>query len=266
METSRVLYINEISRVAGVETCLLNFFDALSGSDVVPILLCPEGPFAEAARTIEVKVITYNFYFHDISTHKFRHYFLFGIFRLFDTFAIYRVIKANKVNIVHSVSAVGHTISSLLRKSGLIKAVWHIHGEHNLQLYRFFKPDFIVFVAKIRQKILHNLSLENKRRFSVIYNGIDSNLYASSKLETITPLYIGCIGRLLPEKGIEDLLLAAPIIIEKHPETQFSIFGEEIYDNVNKGKYTKTLKEKITEARKKIEQDQEELRKLERSG
>ncbi|KPK95968.1 hypothetical protein AMJ80_02570, partial [bacterium SM23_31] len=253
----KVLYIHEVSRIGGGETWFLNFIDGLQNPDIEPILLCPEGPFAEAARSKGVEVIPYKFRFYDISSHRLLKYLLFGFFRVWDSFAIGRIIKRYNINLVHTVNTNGHVIGSLIRTFYSKKVVWHIHHDHQKILYRFFKPDYMVFVAQFRIKKLQSLRLENKRKYSVLYNGIDTSLYEKINTFEKQPLNvsrrmirlrrIGYVGRLLPEKGLETFLTAASLIIKKYPDIKFNIYGEEIYDEVLKGQYTAFLKQKISE-------------------
>jgi glycosyltransferase involved in cell wall biosynthesis len=241
----KILYIDEISRIAGGETWFLNYVDGLNDSDIEPFLLCPEGPFADAARAKGVEVIPYTFHYSDISTHRIWIVILFGFFRIWDSFKIRRIIKRKKIDLVHSINSVGHVISSLLRIQSSVKVLWHIHHDHPKLLYRFFKPDYMVFVAKSRQNILKSVSLERKREYSVMYNGIDTSLYESTNPDIRTPLRIGYVGRLLPEKGIETFLDAAVLVLDKYKNVKFYIYGEEIYDDALKGNYTDALGKKI---------------------
>ena len=243
----KVLYIDEVSRIGGGETWFLNFIDGLKNPDIEPILLCPEGPFAKAARSKGVKVIPYNFRFYDVSAHRFWKYILFGFFRVWDSFAIGRIIRRYNINLVHTVNTNGHVIGSLIRTFYSKKVVWHIHHDHQPILYRFFKPDYMVFVAQFRFEKLQSLHLENKRKHSVIYNGIDTSFYETINSFEKQPLHVGYVGRLLPEKGLETFLTAASLIVKKYPGAKFNIYGEEIYDEVLKGQYTAFLKQKISE-------------------
>ena len=241
----KILYIDEISRIAGCETWFLNYIDGLNDPDIEPVLLCPEGPFADAARAKGVQVIPYKFRFSDLSSKGFLRYFLFGLFRIWDSFIVGRMINRMNVSLAHSVNTNGHVITSLVRTLFSKKVIWHIHDRHQNSLYRFFKPDYMVFVAKFRQNILKSVSLERKREYSVMYNGIDTSLYESTNPDIRTPLRIGYVGRLLPEKGIETFLDAAVLVLDKYKNVKFYIYGEEIYDDALKGNYTDALGKKI---------------------
>ena len=86
MDKIKVLYIDEISRIAGGENWFLNFADGLNREIVEPILICPEGPFAEAARSKGVKVIPFTFRFCDLSSNNIGITILFGFFRILKNF------------------------------------------------------------------------------------------------------------------------------------------------------------------------------------
>ncbi|MCH8285447.1 glycosyltransferase family 4 protein [candidate division KSB1 bacterium] len=68
------------------------------------------------------------------------------------------------------------------------------------------------------------------------------DLYKDFKDSKLPPFQIGFVGRLIPEKGVEDFLSAASVLLPDHPEIRYIVFGEEIYDNVFKGSYTNTVK------------------------
>ena len=244
----KVLYIDEISRISGGENWFLNFVDGLMEDTIEPVLLCPEGPFADAARSKGIQVIPYNFRFNDLSSQKFRLYLLFGLFRVFDAFAIGRIAKSEEIDIIHSVNTNGHVVASLIRKLFSLKAIWHIHRNHKSSLYRYFRSDYIIFVAKFRKNIMDEISQDNNEKQLVIYNGIDSSFYSSTSDVNKSGFQVGYVGRLTPEKGVEEFVSAASLISKEYPEVQFSIYGEELFDNVLIGKYTETIKSIIKTA------------------
>jgi len=244
----RILYIDEISCISGGENWFLNYVRGLpDNTDVEPVLLCPEGSFAQAARENGVTVIPYKFRFRDVSSHRIINYVLFSICRIWDSIYIGILCKRKKINIIHSISTSGHVIAGLIRKLFRVKVLWHIHYQHQPILYRWLSPDYIVFVAQFRQRILNEASVKNIPHHSVIYNGIDSE-----QLKAVIPvnndyIHIGYISRLIPEKGIEEFIAAAEILRNSHPRMRFDVFGEEIYNTVLKGKYTDFLKRMIAE-------------------
>ncbi len=241
----KILYIDEISRIAGGETWFLNYVDGLNYSDIEPVLLCPDGTFADAARAKGIQVIPYTFRFSDLSSQGVLQYFLFGLFRIRDSIIIGRMIKRLNVSLVHSINTNGHVITSLVRTIFSKKVIWHIHHDHQKVLYRFFKPDYMVFVANFRQKILNTVALEHKRKHCVLYNGINSSHFDSDNSKKQPPIHIGYVSRLLPDKGIETFLDSASLILNNYSDVKFCIYGEEIYDDVRKGSYTGTLRRKI---------------------
>jgi glycosyltransferase involved in cell wall biosynthesis len=75
-------------------------------------------------------------------------------------------------------------------------------------------------------------------KVKIIPNGIDTNKYGGSVDKgTVRARYgvqpheklILCIGRLVPQKGIEYLINAVPIVARRHPEAKFVIAGDGWY-------------------------------------
>ncbi|MFC1553418.1 glycosyltransferase family 4 protein [candidate division KSB1 bacterium] len=247
MDKIKVLYIDEISRIAGGETWFLNYIDGLEGKDIEPILVCPSGPFSDAAKSKGIQVINYEFAFEDISSHKWWKYFLFAVSRIKDTFYINKIAKNIKINIIHSVNVNGHVISSMIRTLFSKKVLWQIHHDHQKILYRLFKPDYMVFVAKVRAEMIKNLGIENKRKHSVLYNGIDISEFEKIEKSENSQIKIGFVGRIQPSKGVETLLESIPILTNKYNNLKFDFYGEEMDWDVLGGTYIDTVKIKINE-------------------
>jgi len=213
----RVLYINETARIAGAETWFLNFIAGLRDTSVEPIVLCPDGAFAGAVQKRGVRVIRYTFRFFDLSAHRFWRYPLFGIFRLYDCIRIALIMKRHNIDIVQSLNVSGHVITGFMRILFRKTTVWHIHQDINPLPYRLFNPARIVFVARQRQKILESLSLENRRRHVVLYNGVDTALFGVNRSGGRRTT-AGYAGRLMPAKGLDALVAAAADVLKAFPD------------------------------------------------
>ncbi|MFC1562251.1 glycosyltransferase family 4 protein, partial [candidate division KSB1 bacterium] len=170
-------------------------------------------------------------------------YLQFGVFRIWDSFVIGNIIKREKIRIVHTINTNGHVIGSLIRIYRSVRVIWHVHHTHRDLLYRLFRPDYIVFVAEFRREILNRLSRKNRN--TVMYNGIDTAPYDRLNHSPEEISTIGYVGRLLPEKGIEDFIDAAHILHGTFQRLKYDIYGEEIYSDTLKGRYTSFLKEKV---------------------
>ena len=242
-----MLFINDVARIAGAEMWFLNFLNGLNNSHVEPILICPDGPFAKAVRDKGVNVVAYNFRCSDLSSKKFWMYPVFGIMRLVDSIIISRVVLRFQINIIHTLNVNAHVIGFFFKKIFSQKVLWHIHQSIKPSLYKFFHPTVIIFVSNYQKKVLQTLSLEEKRKFSVIHNGIDTKKFNGERSGNYSIETIGYVGRFIPQKGFDELLTAAVLLSEKYPEIKFKIFGEEIYSDFLKGKYAEHLKNRIGE-------------------
>jgi len=245
-EKIKIIFINEVSRIAGAETWFLSFVEGLDDPDIEPALLCPPGPFADAAGKSGITVQPYKFRLTDLSTCKLWRYPRFFLWRFIDCIRIGLSAKREKRVVVHSLNLTGHVISALMSRIFRIPSVWHIHDQKKQLLYRMFNPTHIIFVGHHRQRILKDTGLEGRRSHSIIYNGIDPSCFAVHR-EKQPGIHVGFIGRLIPVKGLDTLLGAAAIMKKKNHDVVFDIYGEEIYDDKIKGRYTDHIRRRITE-------------------
>ena len=64
------------------------------------------------------------------------------------------------------------------------------------------------------------------RRVVRIYNGVDLERFSPGADPPERPLLVGCAARMIPGKGIEDLLRALPRVLAEHPEVRVRLAGE----------------------------------------
>lgn len=257
MSKIRILYINETSNIAGAETWFLNFLSSLSSPDFEIYVLSTAGSFLDEVKKHKVNVLPYEFKFKDISSNKFIKYPLFLFYRIIDTFRIYSIVKDNNISMVHSLNSSGHLINGFLNLFYKSKTIWHVHSDLNNILYKFFSPLKMVFVSNIKAEITKN-AFPSIININVIYNGIEIDKFPLQK-KSAQIKTIGFVGRLMPEKGLDELLDAYAKLKKSNPELKLKIFGEEIYDSKRKGKYTSHLKNKAAILAQKLSIDSDKL-------
>src|SRR5262249_21719236 len=77
-------------------------------------------------------------------------------------------------------------------------------------------------------------------RVGVIYNGIAGPERAVHRLPG--PPRIGCIGRIAPEKGQSDFLVAATLIHSALPDCEFVIHGAALFSEIGATRYEQELR------------------------
>jgi glycosyltransferase involved in cell wall biosynthesis len=168
-----------------------------------------------------------------------------------------RTLKEFKPELIHLNPSLGLTsiisyflFLKILKKEGY-PALLFIHGwQENLaekfqhkffKLYfkkRFQMADAIVVLANQFKEKLLDLGI-NSEKIYVASTMVESASYLYPNKDFSKPFKILYCGYMKKEKGLYELLNAVPLIIEKYPETSFSIMGD--------GKELKKLKSKTKE-------------------
>jgi glycosyltransferase involved in cell wall biosynthesis len=74
-------------------------------------------------------------------------------------------------------------------------------------------------------------------RVSVIYNGVAGPMARAGKGQAKACPTIGCIGRIAPEKGQREFLVAASLIHRALPGCRFSIYGAPLFSDAGANRY-----------------------------
>ncbi len=245
MSSIRVLFINEVAGIGGGENWILNFLSSTTDTSFEFIVLCPEGEFSNKLKENKTNVINYNFRNTDLSSHRFSAYLNFGLFRIIDFFRIRKIIKQNNIDLIHAVNVSGFVISDLIRRFVKTPVIWHVHYKINKKIYRYFRPSAAVFVADYLRKDF-SLTLPDEAILNkVFYNGINCEIPYKLVERGKTRKRIGFVGRIKPEKGLNELIDAVKLLINDKMSISLQIFGKEMYFDHLKGNYTGCLKNKI---------------------
>jgi len=164
------------------------------------------------------------------------------VFSYFSKPVIFGTIAAKLAKvpkIIGMLEGLGYTFTQqpegLSRKTQLIKKV-------QILLYKFALPQLekLIFLNPDDPEDLINYHAIKVKNIEVL-GGIGLNLkeYPYQPITNIQqPINFLFIGRLLKEKGIHDFLVAAKIVKEKYPETQFTVLGA--IDSHNLGALTQS--------------------------
>lgn len=168
-----------------------------------------------------------------------------GTFNLRLLWMLSRLARRNRVDVIHSHllgSNVYCALAGLLTRKPVI-ATFHgmidVSPNERFRRLKFWimslGVDRFVTVSQRLLEVIRDEGLLDPRRTTVIYNGIESQRYG--KLGNVSELaarlgleqgcrLIGSLGNMHPAKGYEDLVAAAPLVIQQHPDVHFVIAGQ----------------------------------------
>ncbi len=222
--------------VYGTESVVLNLSQTMTKDGFHPIIGCitnlsdakPE--FGVIAESLGLKVVYIN---------------VKGKFDPSFFWKTNAIIRQNNVAIIHSHGYKTTLLGFIIAKMNNIPIIvtqhlWSGAKSFKLKIYiklealiMRFIPRVVAVSEQIKKEIIKNGVLPQK--VTVIDNGINIDKYSKSddfsnlKLQLNLPikaLIVGTLARLSKQKGINYLLEAAKIIIEKIPNTHFLIVGD----------------------------------------
>lgn len=145
----------------------------------------------------------------------------------------------------------------LMRKYTKSKIVLHLHNDYlNSETFNgksiVNDSDYVWCVSEFIAKQVSCIT-ENKDKIKVLYNGIDLTHF-KNKIDEATKeelrrnnnidkndIVFLYVGRLMKEKGVEELIIAFKNILKKYGNCKLIIVGGSREINVNKDKYVKNL-------------------------
>lgn len=164
---------------------------------------------------------------------------------------LYRLIRRGRFHIVHTHSSKAGVLGRIAaRLAGTPIVVHTLHGPvfHDYQpwivnrLWRFVErccaplTDHFISVCDVIRNKAVNARISRDEKYSTIYSGMELNRFLHADVDgsaircefgipSDAPV-IGKIARLFPLKGHDQLLDAAPRIVERHPDVRFLLVGD----------------------------------------
>jgi len=150
-------------------------------------------------------------------------------------------IKSRKIDLIHAHGYKSNIYSyAAARPSGVpLVATCHNWPGKTISLRLYYKLDQLVLRRFDRIAAVSNQVVESLRRARIpaskiclVANGIDVWCFANSTASPVgnstqsNPVRIATVGRLVPDKGLRFLLLAAREILNRCPKTEFHVIGE----------------------------------------
>ena len=170
-------------------------------------------------------------------------------------------LKKNRFQLVLTNTIKAHLYGSIAARLCSIPLVWRFHDILVSPDFSPFLIRFIVFFGNLFPKRILAVSRATRdylvkngvepQRTEVIFNAIDHELFEMKEsFKDIREEYrfgnrvklVGCIGRIIPQKGQKVLLSAIPGVIQRYPEIFFLIIGDVF---LNEEAYKKELLEII---------------------
>ncbi|MBP7653779.1 glycosyltransferase family 4 protein, partial [Candidatus Dependentiae bacterium] len=148
---------------------------------------------------------------------------------------IIRIVKKNSINVIHANTTRAAMYSVFAKIFLNVKFVWHNRGTDKRGIFEYILSLFTDKLIAISHSVKSGLinAGVNPKKISVIYNGINLDLYnknSDKKKRNIHPeitknnkniisqkkYNVGLIGRFTSEKGHKYLINAADLIINKY--------------------------------------------------
>jgi polysaccharide deacetylase family protein (PEP-CTERM system associated) len=163
---------------------------------------------------------------------------------------LYRLIRSGRYHIVHTHSSKASVLGRIAAKlagTPLILETLHGHVFHNYQpwvvnrllrtvykLGALMTDHFISVSDKVSQEAIR-AGIDRPGKFSTIHSGMELDWFLNADVDPLAvrrefgiaedALVVGKIARFSPLKGHDQLLDAAPAVVERHPEVRFFLVG-----------------------------------------
>jgi glycosyltransferase involved in cell wall biosynthesis len=153
-------------------------------------------------------------------------------------------LKKQKFDLILTNTVKAHLYGSVAAYLCGIPVIWRFHdllspGDFSptlikvITLFGKLFPKKILAVSKTTEDYLVKNGIK-KNKIEVVFSGIDQELCDSKDFIDIRHelrigdgvKLVGCIGRLIPQKGQKIFILAIPEVIRRYPETLFLIVGD----------------------------------------
>jgi len=248
----KVAFVDHNPEIGGAESSLLTLLRHMDKSRFsATVILTSEGIFSRRLReeNIPVEIISLPLTLIRLkrgNTLK-AFFFLAAYVFLMQSFMIRLCLylRKNRFDLVLTNTTKAHLYGSIAARLCSIPVIWRFH---DVLSPTDFSPMLIklllVFARRFPAKILavSNLTRDYLVRdglkgdkIEVIFSAIDherlgfENIFGNIRNELNIGSHaklVGCIGRIIPQKGQKSLLLAIPEVVKRHPEAFFLIVGD----------------------------------------
>lgn len=143
-----------------------------------------------------------------------------------------RIIKSEKTDLIHSHHRIFDFISSIAARISGIPSVMTVHSIVTGKKLLSYKADRLIAVSEaVKEHLVKYFSVAEKR-IVVLPNGIDPSIYSSvHRRHDHGTVYLGFIGRLSLEKGIDILLGSCESLIASGVKFKLLVAGSGELEN-----------------------------------
>ena len=146
-----------------------------------------------------------------------------------------KVITKEHIDIIHTHHRMAAVYGRLLKLVN--KNIKHIYTAHNVfygkkQIMRFAlrDADIVACGDTVRKNLISEYKI-SEDRISVIYNSVDEPKQQKTNIQILNIFdpgryYIGCVGRLTYQKGVDIFVKAVANIVKKYPKVTAVIVGD----------------------------------------
>ncbi len=172
---------------------------------------------------------------------------------------IEKLCQEYEIDLVHCNSVTSFRAAKLVRKSFRIPIIYTAHATEQSSIPVVgaeldLKVDKVIAISSFIKNHLRKTGLLS-RKINLVYHGVDIGKFKEKDFDTRLKFSLGikdqervimCVARLVPEKGISELIKAIPIILEKGNNIKVVFVG----DGAHKKEYMKLandlgVKEKV---------------------
>lgn len=247
----KIAILDHSPDLGGAEVTILTFLRRIDRSRFdVTVILPSKGAFSRALEEIDIPTSIIHLPTELIRLKRgkaFRSFLLLLISLFFLHFFLLNLciyLRRNHFQLILTNTIKAHLYGSVAARLCSIPVVWRFHDvlaspdfsslviKFIVVLGRLF-PTRILAVSKTTANYLVRQGIKN-RKVEVIFNAIDRELFEIKGYSHIRDEYqlgdgvrlVGCIGRIIPQKGQKVFLLAIPEILQRYPDTFFLIIGD----------------------------------------
>ncbi len=248
----KIAILDHSPDLGGAEVAILTFLKNIDRSRFdVTVILPSRGTFSKVLEESQIPIWIIHLPLRLIRLKRgkaFQSLFLSFCLSFFLQFFLLNLciyLKKNRFQLILTNTVKAHLYGSVAACLCSVPLVWRFHdilspNDFSPLLIRciaFFGklfPKRIFAVSRITRDHLVQNGVQT-RKIEVIFNGIDGERFEMAKdfhnirdefhLGNAAKL-VGCIGRIIPQKGQKVLLLAVPGVLHEFPETFFLIIGD----------------------------------------
>ncbi len=227
-----VLFVDHASALGGAEYSLLLLFESLDRRQFIPHLASQPGLLAESARAVGVVV-------HEVPLLRLRGE-LAAVPRVGRGIAaLAKIIRREAVHLVYSNTVRASIYAAPAAKLTRRAHLWHVHDILTPGAYARVMSAFSNAVICVSEAAMAPL-LRGRKKTHVIPNGVRISAFAADRGEEASRLrtmwgvpddavLIGQVARLAPWKGQRDVIAAADLLLQEHPDVYVAIVGGDIF-------------------------------------